>query len=141
MKRLLMVMAASIAIAATSAIAEEQPKQEVSPSVQAGLDWLGLIDQGEYALSWEEAAAYFKQMITKEQWTQMVSAARTTIDAFSSRELLSSTPMTTLPGAPDGEYDVLVFKSAFAKKAQATETVTVMKDPDGSWRVAGYVIK
>lgn len=48
---------------------------------------------------------------------------------------------TSVPGAPDGEYVVVQFKTSFDKKAKAIETVTPMKDPDGQWRVAGYFIK
>jgi len=141
MKKWIMIMAAGLLIASSAAIAEEQAPEQVSPSLQAALDWLGIIDQGEYELSWKESAAYFQQAIDEEQWEDSLSAARGPLQKLLSREMLSTTPATTLPGAPDGEYEVIVFKSAFAKKAQATEVVTVMKDPDGSWRAAGYLIK
>ena len=72
---------------------------------------------------------------------QALANARSPSEALRSRVLVSHTPATTLPGAPDGEYEVFVFETSFVKKAQATETVTVMKDTDGSWRVAGYFIK
>ena len=58
-----------------------------------------------------------------------------------SRALKSETRAAELPGAPDGEYAVLQFESTFEKKKNAIETVTPMRDVDGSWRIAGYFIK
>jgi len=49
--------------------------------------------------------------------------------------------MTSMPGAPDGEYVVIQFESSFANKESAVETVTPMKGEDGVWRVSGYYIK
>jgi hypothetical protein len=46
-----------------------------------------------------------------------------------------------MPGAPDGEYSVIQFATSFRHKAAATETVTLMKDSDGRWRVSGYYIR
>ena len=58
-----------------------------------------------------------------------------------SRELLSAQHMTSLPGAPDGDYVVIQFKTSFANKKSAVETVTPMLEKDGVWRVSGYFIK
>jgi len=57
------------------------------------------------------------------------------------RELGSAKYSTTLPGAPDGEWVVLKLNTTFENKAVAVETVTVMRDLDGKWRVAGYFIR
>jgi hypothetical protein len=46
-----------------------------------------------------------------------------------------------LPGSPPGHYVVTQFRSQFAGGKAATETVTAMKEADGSWRVVGYYIK
>jgi len=57
------------------------------------------------------------------------------------RELSSKKYHTTLPGAPDGEYVVIIFKTSFSNKKSAYETITPMKEPDGKWRISGYYIK
>ena len=56
-------------------------------------------------------------------------------------EVASAKFSTSLRGAPDGEYVVFQFKSSIGNKASALETVTAMKDPDDTWRLAGYFIK
>ncbi len=105
------------------------------------LDWLALADNGEYASSWDSAAALFRNAVAKDDWVQQIGAVRGPIGALKSREAASATFSTTLPGAPDGEYVVFQFNASFANKATAVETVTAMKDPDGKWRVAGYFIR
>ena len=58
-----------------------------------------------------------------------------------SRNLMFTKYTNTLPGAPDGEYVVIQYKTSFENKASAVETVTPMLDTDGIWRVSGYYIK
>ena len=57
------------------------------------------------------------------------------------RKLDSQKYMTSLPGAPDGEYVVIQYKTKFENKKSAVETITPMLDNDGKWRVSGYYIK
>jgi hypothetical protein len=49
--------------------------------------------------------------------------------------------MTSLHGAPDGEYLVIQFETSFSNKKSAIETVTSMLEKDGNWRVSGHYIK
>lgn len=58
-----------------------------------------------------------------------------------SRKIVKTQESSSLPGAPDGKYVVMSFKTAFKKKKSAIETVTFMVDSDGKWRAAGYYIK
>jgi len=104
-------------------------------------DWLELVDSGKHSESWEQSAGYFKGAISSENWLQTMAAARVPLGALISREVKSATYMTSVPGAPDGEYVVVQFESSFENKARAIETVTPMLDKDGTWRVSGYFIK
>ena len=58
-----------------------------------------------------------------------------------SRTLKSATFATTLPGAPDGEYVVFEFNTTFDEKSAAIETLTTIRETDGTWRVGGYFIQ
>jgi hypothetical protein len=110
-------------------------------ALQAARTWLALVDAGDYGQSWKNAAAYFKKAVQKNQWNQTAAAAREPLGALVSRTLKSAAYVTSLPGAPDGEYVVIQFSSAFQNKIEATETVTPMLDKDGQWRVSGYYIQ
>jgi hypothetical protein len=103
--------------------------------------WLALIDSESYAASWESAATLFRNAITQEKWQAAAQTARAPLGQLKSRALKSATSTTTLPGAPDGEYVVFQFNTSFAQKAAAVETVTAIREKDGTWHVGGYFIK
>jgi hypothetical protein len=116
------------------------PEAETA-AVAAAEAWLSVIDAGEYAESWEEAAQIFKGAVTQEQWVQTMQAVREPLGKNISRELKSKRYQTSLPGAPDGEYVIIQFQASFENKTSAIETVTPMLDKDGKWRVSGYYMK
>ncbi len=121
-----------------NAMASEEKENK---AVEAAEKWLTLIDEGKYGESWETAAVYFKNAITKGEWEQTLTTVREPLGKLISRELKSKTCKTSLPGAPDGEYVVIQFETSFDNKKSAIETVTSMLDRDGKWRVSGYYIK
>jgi len=110
-------------------------------ATEATQSWLDLVDTGDYGRSWDQSAALFRGVVTRETWSQSLTAVRTPLGEQRSRQVKSARYATSLPGAPDGEYVVIQFNSAFAHKSAAVETVTSMRDPDGAWRVSGYFIK
>jgi len=112
-----------------------------APAVSAAEKWLKIVDAGEYAASWKEAAELFRNAVKPEQWEQSMQAVRKPLGKLVSRKVQTKTYKTSLPGAPDGEYVVIQFKTAFENKKTAVETVTPMMDKDGKWRVSGYYIK
>jgi len=103
--------------------------------------WLSLVDGQSYAASWSAAASLFKNAITQEKWQAAVQTARAPFGQLKLRTLKSATATTTLPGAPDGEYVVFQFSTSFEQKAAAAETVTAIREKDGTWHVGGYFIK
>ena len=110
-------------------------------AIKAAEAWLGVVDQGKYAASWDKAAALFKKAVTKDKWKEAVTAVRKPLGKMLKRKLLGAKPMTDLPNVPKGEYVVIQFKTSYEKKKDAIETITPMKEKDGSWKVSGYFIK
>ena len=117
-----------------------QPKLE-QLAQQSSDAWLTLTDAGKYADSHRDAAQYFKNAVTNDQWQSQMHASREPLGKVLSRKLKSATYTKTLPGAPDGEYVVIQYDTNFEHKQSAVETVTPMLDKDGKWRVSGYHIK
>jgi len=103
--------------------------------------WVSLVDGGDYAESWNQAAGFFKNAVTKEQWQQSLKAVRAPLGKMVARKLKSKQYTKTLPGVPDGEFVVIQYETTFENKKSAIETVTPMLDKDGKWRVSGYYIK
>lgn len=120
--------------------ATAQADEKTDAAVTAAKSWLALVDSKEYKKSWQEAAPFFKDKVKEEQWSEMVASARKPFGVLISRELSSVMYKASLPGAPDGEYVVIQFKTSFTDKRESVETVTPMK-ADGIWRVSGYYIK
>jgi Protein of unknown function (DUF4019) len=118
-----------------------QESEAIAQAKIAASAWLALVDAGNYSGSWEQAAELFRSAVTEPSWESAVRAARTPLGALKSRELVSSTFTHQLPGAPDGEYVVLKYASKFAGNAAAVETITPLKEKNGSWHVSGYFVR
>jgi hypothetical protein len=103
--------------------------------------WLDLVDQGQYRESWDAAAQLFQTSTPKEKWTTALRGARGPLGNSSSRELRATEYKTELEGAPAGEYVVVHYDSAFEHKPAAREIVTLVKQSDDSWKVAGYFVQ
>ena len=110
-------------------------------AIAASGAWLSLVDEGNYAESWNQTSGLFKNAVTKEQWQSTAKAVRIPLGKVVTRKLKSKQYTKTLPGAPDGEYVVIQYETTFENKKSAVETVTPMLDKDGKWRVSGYYIK
>ena len=70
-----------------------------------------------------------------------MNAFRKPLGNLLSRELISAQHAAQLPGAPDGEYVVMQFKTSFENNKSAVETVTVGPKAGDLWKVSGYYIK
>ena len=103
--------------------------------------WFELVDAGEYGRSWEASSAFFRTAVSEANWIASLQAVRKPLGARIHREQISSQEATSLPGAPDGEYRILLFATEFAGKKASRETITLMREPDGQWRIAGYFIQ
>jgi hypothetical protein len=123
---------------ATAVAAEDVTVQE---GVVVAERWLKLIDKGEIKESWATAAESFRQTVTEEQWAREIGKVRKPLGRPIFRKVEVAKYETNLPGAPAGQYVVVLFKVLFEDGSWAVETVTPMKDPDGEWRVAAYLIK
>jgi hypothetical protein len=117
--------------------AADKPEAEATKAARA---WLVLIDDGKYGESWDAAAKVFQGAITREQWAATLANFREPLGKLGTRGVKSAELRTSLPGAPDGKYVVVQFKTSFSKKKSAIETVTPFLE-DGSWKVSGYFIK
>lgn len=131
-------MAAVLATALPGAAANDEA---IEKATAAARSWLALTDAGDGAKSWRSAASLFRAAVPQEKRQQSLAATREPLGPLKGRKVSSARYTRTLPGAPDGEYVVIQFSAQFANKASAVETVTPMRERDGSWKVSGYYIK
>ena len=133
-----LTFAFALAVAPALAVAQGQSTE---PAKVAALAWLQKLDSADYAATWHSAASMFKGAVTMQSWQQSAQAARAPFGAMRSRVERSATFTRSLPGAPEGQYVVLQFLTAYEHKQQAAETITAAQEPDGTWKIAGYFIK
>lgn len=126
-----------LAAMAAPAVAQESAEDSAKTVAE---EWLALVDSGNYAQSWSDAASYFKDQLTAEQWSAALTKVVKQIGTVESRKFLSATYMTQVPNAPKGEYVIILYEATLENGTQAVETVTPMKDTDQEWRVSGYYI-
>ena len=114
---------------------------DLRPADQAARAWLATVDAGRYGDSWENAAELFKQTIPKLRWETTVQAVREPLGVVVGRKVRAMNYARVLPGAPEGEYVVIQFDTRFENRPLSVETVTPMREKDGSWKVSGYFIR
>jgi hypothetical protein len=132
-----------IVVVAMFCLAPRVPADESSvKGAQAAAEaWLAIVDSGRYSESWDEAAAFFKQSVTRLHWEEAVKKVSTPLGKLVSRALRDAQYTASIPNAPAGEYVVIRYDTNFENAKSAVETVTPMKDKDGVWRVSGYYIR
>lgn len=143
MKWILHVVAAAtfcLGLVLALGVAVAQEEVDVRPASVAAESWLELLDTGRFGESWVQGAATFKGAISRTAWETAVQQARGTVGNLVKRKIRSARHATSLPNAPAGEYVVIQNDVTFENRPLASETVTMMKQPDGTWRAAGYFI-
>ena len=137
-------IAATIAILGLLLLWVTAPRAETKPEVaaqEAAEKWLALVDASKDAESWEQMSAPFKKEVSKRKWKSTIGGIRQPLGKPVSRKLKSAEYTKELAGAPEGEYVVVRFDTAFEHKPAAVETVTLVLGQDLIWRVSSYAVK
>lgn len=110
---------------------------QLRAAIGVAQQWLGFVDQGQYAESWSATGQLFQANMQQQKWVQTLTGARTPLGSVVSREVAGSEIRASLPGAPAGQYALVSFATNFQNKPDIIETVTMM-DESGQWKVVGY---
>lgn len=132
--------AGSHALPAPAATPAPASVPAMSAAAVSAMAWLALLDRQAWDASWDAAGSFFRSRITKPGWVATIRPLRQPLGGIAARRLQSTTRAATLPGAPPGDYEIVMFATDFATKAGSIETV-VMAREGGTWRVNGYFIR
>ena len=113
--------------------------EEVSAERQA-LGFLGYLDTGRFADSYAYTGMLIRTQLDRAAFATQLEKARNGTGALESRQLMDAQYTTTVQGAPQGQYVLLHYHSAFAQRPDTVETLT-LAFAKGYWRVSGYYIK
>lgn len=141
MKFVALALALSISCAhAGDAPAPSHPEVERA-ALAAAASWLQSLDAEKFAECWDLSADLFKQAIPRERWRVTMLRSRLVLGKPKARELQSKRYATSLPGAPEAEYVVIEYRTAFENKDGVTEMITPMLDTNGVWRISAYAVR
>ena len=118
--------------------AEKAKKQEVDAARQVADAWLQLVDSGNYAESWDEAAESFRTETAKAMWRDFLRIVRQPLGKPVSRTVKLEEHGTVASIDPPEECVFLEYETSLLTKKTVVESVTLMKDKGGKWRVAAY---
>ncbi len=107
-----------------------------TPVVLLARKWLALVDAGDWNGSWNETGQAFKALNTSDRWADVSRSARAPLGAVVSRKVMSE---ENVPAPPYG-YQVVKFRTSYANKVDAVETLSLVRE-NNSWRVVGYTIE
>ena len=131
---------AAILCLAAGVSAGQDPKSILAQ--KAAREWLANTDKVDAVASYNAAGAKFREAVTVDRWSEALQKARTPMGALEQRTTVETTFDNKLPdGGREGEYALVMFRTAYAKKADSVETVTLEREKDGVWRVIGYLIR
>lgn len=120
---------------------ETVAEDETARAIRVAHAWLEGVDEGGYDASWREAGAVFRGAITQAAWVATLHGWRGPMGDAQARWLTGMEEASRLPGVPDGRFLVLTWEAHFTRKQSAVETLTLQREADGRWRVAGYFIR
>jgi len=127
------------ALVAAAPVRAQDPRQFLVQGIAR--DWLALVDAGRYEDSWKAAGAKLRLSASPARWGEAVAKGRAPLGPLVKRTILQTQFTRTFPGVPEGDYAVVIFRVAYAKKDDGDETVTLEHEADGAWRVIGYVVR
>jgi hypothetical protein len=122
------------------AIDDDVLKKNVADSQIVVSNWLALVDQGQYARSWDVGSFNFKATIKRDEWVKALEKLRRPLGEVRSREVMDIRWAVDPKGLPKGDYMVFVYKTQFTNKANAYELLTLQQAGDGSWHILTYTV-
>ena len=140
MKRTIITICTLLCLGQPSFANPQAMVKPTSDGRKAALKWLGLLDRGQYAASWDRAAKHFQERVTKADWIAGMKKLRQQYGKVQSREFKGSTFDVNPPGLPAGEHETLRFAVKLARRGRAGEVVSLIMQKDGEWRVSGYYL-
>ena len=133
--------AALAALAALSiaghAIAQDPRATEVQQAARA---WLAIADKLNAEAAYEAAGPKFRSALSFDRWRDAVRLVRFPLGAVEQRTVTSTQFQKNLPALPEGDYALVVFRTAFANKPVNRELVSLER-VGNRWVVVGYVIQ
>lgn len=132
---MLLTQSCALHRSASKSLAEKKAREESAKS--AALQWLALVDAADYPAAYAIEPARLRAATTPEQFARSMEGRRAPFGRTLSRSFIGAGFTRKLTGAPDGEYESILFRTTFENKKLAAERVILARE-SGQWRVVDY---
>jgi len=143
-QRRLGVNATLLLAALTSAAPAQQPPLPPATAItaadSAATAWLAVLAAQGYVASWEMASPPFQKRIRREDWAANADRYREQFLRAGLRRLVESYYRLAEPPQDPGEYVTLRYLTDVMPERQVSEILLLIRDPEGTFRVADYVL-
>jgi len=119
----------------TKSLAEKRTREKEARA--AAMEWLALVDAGDYAPAYAMEPARLRAATTEEQFIRSMEGRRAPFGRVLSRSFIGAAYTRKLTGSPDGRYESILFKTSFEHKKLAAERV-ILSHESKRWRVVDY---
>ncbi|HEX4638265.1 MAG TPA: DUF4019 domain-containing protein [Chthoniobacterales bacterium] len=124
---------------ASHSASREEKRANENDARAAALHWLQLLDDGDYAEAFEFEAQDFRMSRTQTQFIRLMQSRRAPFGKRIERKFIGARHVEKFVGAPEGNYESVLFKTNFENKNPTAERVILIKQTVG-WRVLDYKI-
>ena len=132
-------MSILLAGCASHSMSRAEKRANESDARAAALHWLQLLDSGDYEEAFEFEAQDFRMSRTQAQFVRLMQARRAPFGKTIERKFIGAAHVEKFVGAPEGNYESVLFKTNFERKNPTAERVILIKQSAG-WRVIDYKI-
>jgi hypothetical protein len=121
--------------------------QDADPTnmVRGGLQAIQMVDQGKVGDLWDGAAPATKKRVARPEFIRQVEASRSPLGAAQQRTWISVNRQMVANEDPDlaGQYISVEYETRFANATNRVvrEMTSFRLDPNGTWRLSGYVLR
>lgn len=102
--------------------------------------WLPTIDSGKAAEAWRALSSSTSDRVDEAKWSEAMAGARKEFGEPKGRRFHKMALHQTAESKQDLDFYLIEYDSTSIEQGALREFVRVVKDLDGSWRVAGYTI-
>jgi hypothetical protein len=137
----LLVITAACAVNACHIAAQEPtraPDSAITAAERAARSWFALLADVNYPAAWEQASAYFREHVSREQWTVNAGHLDRQFRRVNLRKLVEARWLRDEAPLPRGEYVVLRWLTDLGEGRQVGERIIMDHEADGAWRPATY---
>jgi len=108
-------------------------------AVKSAQAWLATLDSSSYSKAWEDSAASMHSCISRTDFEKSMQSDRIPLGKMKSREIKIQRHLRSVPWTGK-DTAIISYITTFENKTNVPEGIVLALDPDGIWRVEGYIL-